>query len=148
MNRNKLITVAALAVLAFACSETVGGVMQDAGTMLADAGDMLADAGDMMQPDAGAQDTPVSCNKQQQDPDRETKFVWRWAEFPIADPGETEVTVCTRYDDSFGPPHRSGTVCNRSKAQWKEGTRTGVLSCGVETDDGSAWQVESITVHN
>jgi hypothetical protein len=34
MKRKKLITVAALAVLAFACSETVGGVMQDAGDMM------------------------------------------------------------------------------------------------------------------
>ena len=65
MSRRKLITVAALAVLALACSETVGGVMQDAGDMLADAGDMLSDAGDMMQPDAGAQQSELftfDCN--------------------------------------------------------------------------------------
>jgi hypothetical protein len=38
--------VIGLAVLALACSETVGGMMQDAGTMLADAGEMMRDAGD------------------------------------------------------------------------------------------------------
>jgi hypothetical protein len=48
MKRKRLITVAALAVLALACSETVGDMMQDAGAM-------LADAGNGMLPDAGAQ---------------------------------------------------------------------------------------------
>jgi hypothetical protein len=31
--------------------------------MLVDAGGMLRDAGDTLQPDAGAQDTPVQCEK-------------------------------------------------------------------------------------
>ena len=37
----RIALVIGLAAIAFACSETVGGVMQDAGDMLADAGDMM-----------------------------------------------------------------------------------------------------------
>ena len=125
MNRKKLITVAALAVLALACSETVGGIMQDAG-------DMLADAGDMMQPDAGAQDTPASCNKS----DGPTQ----WAEFPINSPGQTEVTVCYAANENATGPQKTKASCYRSLASWFEGTNTGWQWC---SDD-----VTSITVHN
>jgi len=120
-----LIMVAAIAVLAFACSESVGG-------MLEDAGQMMMDAGDMLQPDAGAQDTPASCDKS----DGST----RWAEFPVNAPGQTEVTVCYRANpDTVGPRKRA--YCQRFAPPYYEGTSTGFLySC----DDN----VTSITVHN
>ena len=120
MNRKRLITVAALAVLALACSETVGGVMQDAG-------DMLADAGDMMQPDAGAQDTPATC-------DVETGL----AEFPISRPGETLVTICYRASGRPTGPQRAH--CTRLRAWWYEGTNDGFAWCNPDTT--------SVTVHN
>lgn len=143
MKRKKLITVAALAVLALACSESVGGMMQDAGDMLADAGDairdagdVVRDAGDMMQPDAGAQDTPATCDKSDMLGDQ-TVY---WAEFSINAPGQTEVTVCHRGNpDSYA--HWKRDYCHRGIAQWYEGTNTGVVYCGSEP-------AKSITVHN
>jgi len=104
MTRRKLITVAALAVLVVACSETVGGIMQDAG-------DMLADAGDMMQPDAGAQDREVSCV----DGINGT--------FAIANPGKTEATVCYRSDAQF----EGESYCHRANVPWFEGTSEGFM---------------------
>jgi len=124
MTRKKLITVAALAVLALACSETVGGMMQDAGAM-------LADAGDAMQPDAGAQDTPASCNK--------SEGAQQWAEFPISDPGQTEATVCYGANPGGAGPSKRAT-CYRLTASWYEGTNTGWQWCDANTT--------SITVHN
>jgi len=147
MNRKKLITVAALAVLAFACSETVGGVMQDAG-------DMLADAGDMMQPDAGAQDTPASCNKSVVYVDDETyKRTRYWAEFDV-DPGSTEVTVCA-VNELFSQAGSSRDICYRRIASWVRGTNTGIHYCGEgidwvnpDTSDVPFVPPISITVHN
>jgi hypothetical protein len=122
-----LIAIAALAVLALACSETVGGIMQDAGTM-------LADAGDMMQPDAGAQDVSASCNKSAND------GATRWAEFSISNPGQTEVTICYAARSELGGPYTKPS-CSRLIAPYYEGTNTGLVwSC----DD----TVTSITVHN
>lgn|GEM_PF-5094805 len=139
MTRKKLITVAALAVLAFACSETVGGVMQDAGGMLADAGevirdagDAMQDAGDVMQPDAGAQDVSASCNKGEGNS--------RWAEFPISNPGQTEVTICSGPHPTLDQPPYNRRVCSRLAPAWYEGTNTGIVwSCDDTT---------TITVHN
>ncbi len=104
MNRTKLITVAALAVLAIACSESVGG-------MLEDAGQMMMDAGDMMQPDAGAQDREVSCR----DGSNGT--------FAIANPGKTEATVCYRSDAQF----EGERYCHRANVPWFEGTSEGFM---------------------
>jgi hypothetical protein len=121
----------ALAALAIACSESVGGMMQDAGAM-------LADAGDVMQPDAGAQDTSVSCDKSETYPPG-TETVQRWAEYPINAPGQTEVTICYRGNpDSYGPSKRD--TCNRLVSPWYEGTNTGAIHCNGD--------VKSITVHN
>jgi hypothetical protein len=146
MNRNKLITVAALAVLAFACSETVGGMMQDAGTM-------LADAGDMMQPDAGAQDTPASCNKSEtRDIGNGASRTWRWAEFDV-DPGVTEVSTCRDLQGEDDPPYLGRDDCFRRTASWFNGTSIGFVDCGGEVmaSDGTVTVFPpplSITVHN
>ena len=133
MNRTKLITVAALAVLAFACSESVGGMLQDAGAM-------LADAGDMMQPDAGAQDVSASCSKSATIGGGSTTVYW--AEFPISDPGRTEITICYDADPSLAGPSARVT-CYRYGAGWYEGTSTGFLDCGTDQN-----RFRSITVHN
>jgi len=125
----RVIAVAVLAVVAFACSEQ--------------AGQMLIDAGEMMQPDAGAQDTPVECNKSEQNPNSQTKQVWHWAEFEI-DPGRTEVTVCTLRP---GWPFGGQTHCSRSKALWIQGTNTAIVFCGFEYEDRIDNEVTSITVH-
>jgi hypothetical protein len=118
-----------LALVALACGETVGGMMQDAGAM-------LADAGDMMQPDAGAQDTPVQCDKSSTSGDPE--LTYHWAEFPVT-PGQTEITICYGGNpDSYGPSKRD--TCNRLVSPWYEGTNTGAIHCGGN--------VTSITVHN
>jgi hypothetical protein len=151
VTRKKLITVAALAVLAIACSETVGGVMQDAGDMLADAGDAMRDAGDMMQPDAGAQDTPAECEKVASEPHGDGGRQDHYAAVFDANPGQTEVTLC--YHGT--PRSNERDYCHRFKAAWYEGTSTGFWSCGTRyfdadenmTADGTA-HIKSITVHN
>ena len=136
----------ALAVLALACSESVGGMMQDAGSMLADAGDVIRDAGDMMQPDAGAQDTPVECNKSET---TEVGYAYYWAEFPISTPGETEVTVCNHGDPDSVLSYSRRDQCNRWIAGWFDGTNTGVVYCGQRNPDGTrTGEPKSITVHN
>jgi hypothetical protein len=114
MNRKRLITVAALAVLALPCSETVGGMMQDAGAM-------LADTGDMMQPDAGAQDVSASSDKSDTP---EGGYTYYWSEFPINTPGETEVTVCYRGDPE-GVAHWKRGNCYRSIASWFDRSHAG-----------------------
>jgi hypothetical protein len=119
-------------VVVFACSEPLGQI--------------LTDAGDAMMPDAGA-DFEATCNKSEQNPDTETKLIYHWAEFEI-DPGKTEVTICYRYAADALPPHRNGVFCWRSKANWKQGTTTGFVNCGTETDDGWRNKPESITVHD
>ena len=124
MKRRKLITVAALAALALACSESVGG-------MLEDAGQMLVDAGDAMTPDAGAQDTPAQCDK--------ADGSFRWSEFPISSPGQTEVTICARGNAGASGAFKRA-VCFRQLANWFEGTTTGWAGCSTDTT--------SITVHN
>jgi hypothetical protein len=147
MNRRKLITVAALAVLALACGETVGGMMQDAG-------EMLADAGDMMQPDAGAQDTPAECNKSVVYIDNEAyKRTRYWAEFDVV-PGSTEVTEC-RTTMLFSQEGSSRDTCSRRIASWFMGTNTGFAYCGEsidwvdpDTPDTPFGPPISITVHN
>ena len=45
-------------VVAYACSDTVGGVLEDAGTMLQDAGEQMQDSGT-----AQAQTFPVECSR-------------------------------------------------------------------------------------
>jgi hypothetical protein len=143
---NRALFVCTLAVLALACGETVGGMMQDAGTM-------LADAGSMMQPDAGAQDVSASCNKSGThrwggNADRTV----HWAEFEVT-PGTTEVTVCHRQWEGGAPPN--AVTCHRSKATWIRGTSTGVVQCSADidyddpdTDDIVGEGPVSITVHN
>ena len=124
------ITVLALAAIACSSGADMIGEMMDSGV-----------------PDAGAQDTPVQCNKQEQDPDFETKFIYHWAEFPVT-PGVTEVTTCYRYAADGAPPHRDGVFCWRGKANWKQGANIGVVSCGFENEDGWRNKPESITVHD
>jgi hypothetical protein len=119
MTRRKLITVAALAVLALACSESVGGILEDAGAM-------LADAGDMMQPDAGA-DFSATCNVE-----------IGLAEFPVSRPGETMVTICYRAGGRPTGPQRAH--CTRVRAWWYEGTNDGFVYCNPDTT--------SVTVHD
>ena len=153
MQRKKLITVAALAVLALACGDAVGGMMQDAGAMLADAGDVIRDAGDamqdagdVMQPDAGAQDVSASCNKSETHPEAEG-YKYYWAEFPINEPGITEVTVCNHGDpDSLH--YQKADWCSRRIATWLDGTSTGVVYCGSENPSNPYTPPKSITVHN
>ena len=87
----------------------------------------------------------MECNKQSQNPNAETKNIWHWAEFDIANPGQTEVTVCTRQN---GWPWDGLVFCSRSKALWYEGTNTGWVSCGFEYEDRWDNKPTSITVHN
>jgi len=128
-----------LALVALACGETVGGMMQDAGAM-------LADAGDMMQPDAGAQDTPVQCDKSSTSGDPE--LTYHWAEFPVT-PGQTEITICNTGDPASPVAYGSRDTCSRITAPWFDGTSTGFWSCGIESE-AAGWisKPKSITVHN
>jgi len=138
MKKVVLVTVAVVVVVA--CGETVGGMMQDAGAMLADAGDAIRDAGDMMQPDAGAQDVSASCSKSATIGGGSTTVYW--AEFPISDPGKTQITICYDADSSLAGPSARVT-CYRYGAGWYEGTSTGFLDCGTDQN-----RFRSITVHN
>jgi len=128
----RIALVIGLVLVGFACAEGVGSMLEDAGNMLADAGDAIRDAGDAMQPDAGAQDTPATCNKGEGSS--------RWAEFPISSPGQTEVTTCYRADPESST-YGTRAWCQRFVSPWYEGTSTGFLySCGDH--------MTSITVHN
>jgi len=140
----RVLIASALAVLALACGDAVGGMMQDAGTMLADAGDVIRDAGNMMQPDAGAQDTPATCNKSETN----GEVTGHWAEFPVT-PGQTEVTICGAGDPEAQFAYGRRDVCYRTTAAWFDGTSTGYVYCGLETD-AAGWfsKPKSITVHN
>jgi len=126
----KLVLMVGLVVVVFACSEPLG-------EMLMDGGQAMMDAGDAMQPDAGAQDTPATCDKSETS--GETTVYW--AEFPVT-PGETEITYCfPASPGGFGPQSRA--ICHRTIAPWFEGTSTGHFSCNLDPN-----AVTSITVHN
>lgn len=121
MKRRKLTTVAALAVLALACSEAVGDMMHDAGTM-------LADAGDMMQPDAGAQPQtfPLDCSG---------------GSFVLTDVDQKElgkVIIHQRFPDPWGTTDPPQMVDYQSHAIWSIGGKVlaqcngGVTSASIE----------------
>jgi hypothetical protein len=113
----KLVLTGGLVVVAFACGTGA---------------DMMGEILDSGVPDAGAQDTPATCNKGEGSS--------RWAEFPMSNPGQTEITVCyaARPENPPGPARKAN--CTRVIAPWYEGTSTGFLwSC----DD-----TMTITVHN
>jgi len=139
----RMMLIAGLVVVAIACS---GGA------------DMLGEMLDASVPDAGAQDTPVQCNKSMVDtgnPGNEgiVTITQRWAEFSVT-PGVTEVTTCGRFA-SGRPPWGNDVFCFRNKARWKEGTSTGFVECGrdfdyadPETPDFIGPDPVSITVHD
>ncbi len=113
--------VVALALVGFACADSVGKMLVDAGTSLQDGS----------VPDAGA-DFEASCNMGEANT--------RWSEFPVSNPGQTEVTICYAARPEQAGPSRKAT-CTRLVAPWYEGTNTGFIwSC----DDS----VTSITVHD
>jgi hypothetical protein len=113
----KLVLVGGLVVVAFACGTGA---------------DMVGEILDSGVPDAGAQDTPASCNKGEGSS--------RWAEFSISNPGQTEVTICYAARPELGGPYAKPS-CSRLIAPYYEGTNTGLVwSC----DD----TVTAITVHN
>jgi len=123
----KLVLMVGLAVVAFACSEPLG-------EMLMDGGQAMMDAGNGMMPDAGAQDVSASCNKSA------NEGATRWAEFPISNPGQTEVTICSGPQPSPTIELYARRNCGRQIAPWIEGTNTGLVwSCDDTT---------TITVHN
>jgi hypothetical protein len=109
---------------------------------LVDAGEMMMDAS---VPDAGAQDMPVECNKQEDHPNGIT--IIHWAEFPVT-PGQTEVTVCRPWLRTTPPFNRD--FCYRKVADWYHGTSTGFVECGGENTVTPSWAGKplSITVHN
>jgi hypothetical protein len=130
----KLILMVVLALVGFACADGVG-------EMLTDAGDMLADGS---VPDAGA-DFEVTCDKQAPHPTQEG-WIAHWAEFEIANPGQTEITYCWR--PAEGPPYYGQVTCNRFAAAWVRGTNTSIFSCGQTIDGVWSGKPVSITVHD
>jgi hypothetical protein len=129
--------VIGLALVGFACAESVGQMLEDAGTMLQDGS----------VPDAGAQDTPVECNKSEDYQCGEATCTQHWAEFPIT-PGQTEVTICNPGDPNSTVEYGRLDTCYRTKAAWFDGTSTGFTYCGIESD-AAGWigKPKSITVH-
>jgi hypothetical protein len=89
-------------------------------------------------------DVSATCNKSETVAGGNTYY---WAEFPINEPGKTEVTVCHRGNpDSFA--HWKREFCHREIARWYEGTNTGTAYCGAEVAASGTHSVKSITVHN
>ena len=130
----------ALAFVGFACADSVGQMLEDAGQMMQDGS----------VPDAGAQDEMVTCNKSEKvDLGNGVSITYRWAEFDV-DPGATEVTGCYRYPDTPDPLLRQAT-CSRNKATWFQGTSNGFFRCGRRTNNNGTITDNpdpvSITVH-
>ena len=130
----KLLLVVVLALVGFACADGVG-------EMLTDAGDMLADGS---VPDAGA-DFEVTCNREAPHPTVE-EWIVHWAEFEIANPGQTEITWC--WQQAEGVPYDGAVTCQRVIAPWVRGTNTSIFGCGTTIDGVWTGAPISITVHD
>jgi len=127
----KLVLVTGLVVVAIACSDAVGGVLEDAGTMLQDAGDAMVDAGDAMVPDAGAQ-TLAQCDQ--------TKVVthatgarveYRYAIATVSNPRTAQVELCYPPGNIVFLP--DAARCIRTAGWYAPGGSTIHMSCGSKS---------------
>jgi hypothetical protein len=136
-----------LALVGFACADSVGQMLQDAGQMMQDGS----------VPDAGAQDETVTCNKSKTKSGEGVSITYTWAEFEV-DPGVSEVTTCDKGQSSpteYTHPTFERATCYRGIASWYHGTSTGFVHCGqlfdyVDpglSDFDTRDQIISITVH-
>jgi len=137
----KLVLVMGLALVGFACADSVGQMLVDAGTSMQDGS----------VPDAGAQDEAVTCNKSETRDIDGGRRTWRWAEFNV-DPGVTEVTVCRDLEGESDPPYLGRNDCFRRKATWFQGTSIGFVNCGGRITPDTGEPIDfgdpiSITVH-
>lgn len=137
--------VVGLALVGFACADTVG-------QMLVDAGESLQDGS--VPP---AQGQEVSCNRSETKRDEQggATYTYRWAEFEV-DPGATEVTTCIGAVDTspYNYPISDRSTCFRRIAPWYRGTTTGWVQCSrsidfdnPDTPDRDEDDPTSITVH-